>query len=72
MELSGVGRVLVVVGLVIAVLGVVFVVGARLGLGRLPGDLSFRWGSTRIFAPLATSLILSVLLTVVLNLFLRR
>lgn len=72
MELSGIGRVLVVVGLLVALVGFAFVVGSRLGLGRLPGDLTFRWGSTRVFAPLATSLVVSLVLTVVINLFLRR
>lgn len=66
------GRVLVVAGLVLAALGVVLVVGAGLGLGRLPGDLAFRRGNVRIYAPLATSLVLSLVLTVVLNLLWRR
>lgn len=70
--LSGLGRLLVIVGVVTAVVGVLFVVGARFGLGRLPGDLSFRWGSTRVFAPLATGLVVSVVLTIVLNVLLRR
>ena len=41
-------------------------------LGRLPGDLSFEWGGARVYMPLATSILLSVVLTIILNLLLRR
>lgn len=44
----------------------------RAGLPSLPGDLSFRRGNFRVFLPLGTSLLLSVLLTIVLNLLIRR
>lgn len=66
------GRWLVIVGGVLVVAGVVVMVGARFGLGRLPGDFSFTVGRTRVFAPIATSIVLSIILTVLLNLFLRR
>jgi hypothetical protein len=69
---SDIGRLLVVVGLVIAVVGVALVVGGRLGLGRLPGDFSFGKGNVRVFVPLASSIVLSIVLTVVLNLLFRR
>lgn len=72
MDLSGIGRVLIAMGLVAVVVGALFVVGAKLGVGRLPGDVSFSWGSVKVFAPLATCLLLSLLLTVVVNLLLRR
>ena len=72
MELSSVGKVLVVVGLVVVGLGLLFVVGGALGLGRLPGDLSFRRGNVRVFVPLATCLLLSLVATLVLSLFSRR
>lgn len=72
MELSSVGKVLLIVGAVLAGLGVLFVVGGRLGLGRLPGDFAFGKGNVRVFVPLATSLLLSLVLSVVLSLFLRR
>lgn len=59
-------------GLLIVVVGVVLVAGNRVGLGRLPGDLSFGKGNFRVYAPIATSLVISVVLTVLANLFLRR
>lgn len=70
--MSGVGRVLIVVGLLVALAGVGLVLGERVGLGRLPGDLRLGRGNVRVHVPLATSLLVSVVLTLVLNLFVRR
>ncbi|HVL28328.1 MAG TPA: DUF2905 domain-containing protein [Acidimicrobiales bacterium] len=72
MDVSTVGRLLVAVGIVTALVGGLLIAGSRLGLGRLPGDFTFSWGNVRVFAPLATGLLLSIVLTIVLNLFLRR
>jgi hypothetical protein len=55
------GRTLIVVGLVIA--GVGALVTAGVPVGRLPGDLLFRRGGVSIYLPLATSLLVSVALT---------
>lgn len=41
-------------------------------LGRLPGDIYFRKGNTSFYFPLATSIIVSLLLTIILNLIFRR
>lgn len=66
-------RLLIIFGLVILGLGLLFLVGPRIPLiGRLPGDVLIRRGGTSIYVPLVTSLILSVLLTLLINLFLRR
>jgi hypothetical protein len=72
MDVSTVGKALVVIGLVVVGLGAVLVLGGGLGLGRLPGDFAFRRGNLRVFFPLATCLVLSVVLTLVLTLFTRR
>ncbi len=72
MGLNGLGRLLVGAGVVLVVLGAVFVGAARVGLGRLPGDLSFGGGNVRVYVPLATCLLVSLAGTIVLNLFLRR
>jgi len=66
------GKVLLVIGLLIAACGVVLAVGGRLPFGRLPGDLSGSRGNLSWYVPLATSLLISVVLTVVLNIVLRR
>lgn len=62
--LIGVGAVIVVVGLVLLLL-------ERLGVGRLPGDLVLRGKSFVVHFPLATSLLISVVLTILLNLWIR-
>jgi hypothetical protein len=68
-EIAPLGRVLVAVGLVIAGLGVLLAVGDRVPLvGRLPGDITLRGDGWTVYAPLATSIILSVVLTAVLSL----
>lgn len=66
------GRWLLVAALVIGVAGLVLLLLGALGLGRLPGDLTFGSGNVRVFVPLATSIVLSVVATVVLNLLTRR
>jgi hypothetical protein len=75
-ELSGLGRLLIIGGLALAVIGVVLVAAPRIPglnrLGRLPGDVLIERGSSTIFIPIVSSILISVLLTIVLNLFLRR
>ena len=63
------GKLLIVVGLVIAAIGVLISMG--LPLGRLPGDVSYRRGNFGFYFPLATSILVSIILTLVLF-FLRR
>ena len=72
MELSSLGKVLVAVGLAVVGLGLLFLVGGALGLGRLPGDFAFRRGNVRVYAPIATCLLLSLVATLVLGLLSRR
>ncbi len=72
MDGTSLGRTLIVIGLVVVVVGVALVAGNRIGLGRLPGDLSFGRGNVRVYAPIVTCLVVSVVLTVLVNLFFRR
>jgi hypothetical protein len=73
MPLDQLGRLLLISGLVLAGLGLVLLLAGRLPfLGRLPGDFTFSRDNVTIYVPLATSIILSVLLTLVLNLLARR
>ena len=71
-DASRIGRALLIVALVAGVAGALLVAASALGLGRLPGDLSFGKGNVRVYVPLATSILLSVVATVVLNLLFRR
>lgn len=62
-----IGRMLLVAGLVLAVLGAVMAFGERIPLlGKLPGDITIERGSTRIVLPITTSILLSVLLSLLL------
>ena len=72
-DLSSIGRLLIVAGLALAGLGVVVLLAGRLPfLGRLPGDIQVQRGNWTFFFPIMTSILLSLLLTVVLNLLARR
>ncbi|MBM3577145.1 MAG: DUF2905 domain-containing protein [Alphaproteobacteria bacterium] len=60
---------LIIAGLVMIGVGVLWMVGERFGLGRLPGDIVVERGNFRFYFPLATSLILSVVISLLLWLF---
>jgi hypothetical protein len=68
--MSDLGRLLILFGVVLVVVGGLLLLLPRLGvsLGKLPGDLRFEVGQLTCFVPLATSIILSILLTIGLNL----
>lgn len=59
-------RLLIFAGFLLIGLGLVWMIGERFGLGRLPGDLIIERGNLRIYIPLATSLLLSVALSLLL------
>ena len=67
--MQDVGRLLLVFGILLAVIG-----GGLMLFGRfhLPGDLIFKSGNTTVYIPIATSIILSVVLTLALNLLFRQ
>jgi hypothetical protein len=63
------GKLLVVVGLVIAGVGLLMMMG--LPLGRLPGDVTWRRGNATFYFPLTTCIVASVVLTLLMWLFRR-
>jgi hypothetical protein len=63
------GRTLVLIGLGIAALGAAIMLG--LPIGRLPGDIHVRRGNFSFYFPLATSIVLSIVLTLLFALFRR-
>jgi len=72
---AGMGKVLIVVGVLVAALGVLLVLGDKLPwlrLGRLPGDLAVERGNFRFYFPIATSILLSAVVSLVLWLLSRR
>ena len=66
--MSDLGKLLIVLGVVLVVAGTVLVLLARtsLPLGRLPGDIVYRGKNTTFYFPLATSLLVSLVLSIVL------
>jgi len=72
MPTSDLGKILVAVGIVVLIAGVLLLLWPHIPLlGHLPGDLSFSKGNTRVFIPIATSIVISLILTVVINVVLR-
>jgi DUF2905 family protein len=64
-----IGRALVILGVVFVAVGLLLMAGEKfsfLGLGRLPGDFSYRGRTFSFYFPLATSVIISILLTGIL------
>jgi hypothetical protein len=64
-----VGKALVIIGLAVAAIGAVVMLG--LPLGRLPGDFAVRRGNLSFYFPLTTSVVLSIVLTLLLAWFRR-
>jgi hypothetical protein len=60
-------RILITLGVVLLLLGMVWPWLARLGLGHLPGDIRIERPGLRIYVPLGSTLLVSVLLSVVLT-----
>lgn len=67
-----VGRILLIVGLVLVVVGGLAALGVRLPFGRLPGDIAIEGERGGVYIPIATMLLISIVLTLLVNLFLRR
>lgn len=65
-----IGRTLIFTGLVILIMGILLVIGANLPirLGRLPGDIHIEWKNGSFYFPIVTSIIISLVLTILLNL----
>jgi hypothetical protein len=71
-SIEGLGRILIGVAIVLLVLGGLFLLLGRLGLDRLPGDLAFKRGNVTVYFPIGLMILLSIVGTILLNLFFRR
>jgi len=71
-DLSALSRWLIIIGLVLAGIGALIALLGRFGLplGRLPGDFHFQTGNVSVYIPLASAIVLSVLLSLAANLLL--
>ena len=72
MDLSGLGRLIIIMGVLLVLVGLVLLLGGKIPfLGRLPGDFVVRRDGFTLFAPIATMIIVSLVLTVLINIILR-
>jgi hypothetical protein len=72
-DFSSLGKILLVIGLVIAGLGLILLLAGKIPwIGRLPGDFLYRGKNFTFYVPLMTSLIASVILSIVLWFISRR
>jgi hypothetical protein len=68
-----IGKLLIIVGGFIVVIGLFLTLGLRIPyLGKLPGDISVDRGNVHFYFPIVTGLLVSLVLTLLLNLFFRR
>jgi hypothetical protein len=67
-----IGRIVLVIGIVLVVIGGLALLGVRLPFGRLPGDIAIEGERGGLYIPLGTMLLLSIVLTILANLFFRR
>ncbi len=67
------GKILIFLGIVLVVLGLVFLLSAKVKLiGHLPGDIQIKKERFTFYFPIVTCIVMSILLTVILNLLFRR
>ena len=65
------GKIFITIGIVLLLIGGVLLIGEKFGLGKLPGDIFIQKGNFTFFFPIVSSLIISLLLTLLLNIFRR-
>ncbi len=71
--MSQLGKMLVAAGLLLAAVGGVLIIAGKLNipLGKLPGDITYQKKNLTVFAPFGTMLVVSLILTLILNIFSR-
>ncbi|MGE5474046.1 MAG: DUF2905 family protein [Ignavibacteriales bacterium] len=72
MQFEGIGKILIICGIIFLVVGGMITLGGKLGLGKLPGDIVIKNQNFTFYFPLVTSIILSIILTIILNIFFRK
>jgi hypothetical protein len=72
MALGDIGKLLLIAGVVIAVVGGVILLLTRAGVTQLPGSISVSGGNFSFFFPVACCVVVSIVLTVVINLIVHR
>ena len=59
-------KLLIILGIILIAVGVAWLIGEKLGLGRLPGDILIERGNFKLYIPIMTSIVISVVLTAIL------
>ena len=62
-------KLIIILGIVILIIGLLYPYIKKLGLGQLPGDIMFKSGNSTFFFPIVTCIFISVVLTIIFNLF---
>ena len=62
-------KILIISGIILLLIGLLYPYIKKLGLGQLPGDILFKTGNSTFFFPVMTCLIISIILTIIFNLF---
>ena len=62
-------KILIILGIVILVIGLLYPYIKKIGLGQMPGDVIFKSGNSTFLFPVVTCIIISVVLTIIFNLF---
>jgi hypothetical protein len=67
-----IGKIVLVIGVVLVVIGGLAALGVKLPFGRLPGDIAISGEHGGVYIPIASMIVISIILTILANLFLRR
>lgn len=65
-----IAKMFIMIGIVFITIGLMWALFSKIGLGRLPGDIVIEGEQSRVFIPITSAILLSVVLTVILNLVL--
>ncbi len=72
MLMTEIGKLFLISGIVLSVVGLIFLLGAKIpSLGRLPGDIFIKKGNVTFFFPIVTCILISIIVTLILSLFRR-
>ncbi len=70
--MNSMGRLMVAAGMLLIIVGGIITLAGKLGLGRLPGDIFFKKGNVTFYFPVVTGILISLLLTLLLNLLFKK
>ncbi|HHV72518.1 MAG TPA: DUF2905 domain-containing protein [Clostridia bacterium] len=72
-DFTALGKILIILGFFIVILGAFLLLAGRIpGIGRLPGDIYYQKGNFSFYFPVVTCLIISIVLSIILNFVFRR